>query len=84
MIFINSLHHSREPVSLQMSMFMTIELLKVLRTKKHHKLHELFRDTIVFILPIVNLDSYEFINNNWRKDEDNNILMIRKNRHIDS
>ena len=63
---------------------MTIELLKVLRTKKHHRLHELFRDTIVFILPIVNLDSYEFINNNWRKDEDNNILMIRKNRNIDS
>lgn len=42
------------------------------------------RDSIIYILPIVNIDSYQYINNNWRFDQKENILMIRKNRHIDS
>lgn len=81
-IFINAVHHSREPVSLQMVIYLTIEILKALRQPTHHKFHELFRDSVLFFLPVVNVDSYEYINKNWRHDVKENILMIRKNRHI--
>jgi len=57
-IFINAVHHSREPVSLQMVIYLTIEILKAIRSPKHHKFHELMRDSIIFFLPIVNIDSY--------------------------
>ena len=83
-IFINGVHHSREPVSLQMIIYITIELLKGLRTARHNKIKELMRDSIIYFLPVVNIDSYVFINKNWRMDVKNNILDIRKNRHIDS
>lgn len=68
-----------------MIILMMIETLKNLRHSKHNKFHELFRDSMIAFIPIVNTDSYIYINENWSlgegaKNED--VLMIRKNRNI--
>jgi hypothetical protein len=82
-IFITGVHHSREPLTLTMVMLMTIELLKRLRDNGHNHFLEMFRDNVVFFIPIVNTDSYIFINENWQnKARRNEVMMIRKNRHI--
>lgn len=44
---------------------MTIEILKHLRTTRHNKFHELLRDNVIAFIPVVNIDSYIFINENW-------------------
>lgn len=60
-----ALHHSREPLTLTMTMLMIIEILKNLQSKKHNRFHELIRDNVIVFLPVVNLDSYLYINKNW-------------------
>lgn len=82
-IFVNALHHAREALTLHMVIYTTIQILKSLRTPVHNDIKELLRDTVIFFVPAVNVDSFTFINNNWRDDKNENILMIRKNRNID-
>lgn len=74
--------HSREPLSLTMSMLITINLLKGLTQGDHNRFKELMRDNIIGIIPFVNPDSYIFINENWDSPHKNQVLMIRKNRKI--
>ena len=64
-ILITGLHHSREPLTLTMVMLILIENLKAMREDKHNKMHEFFRDNIFFFVPILNLDSYLYINHYW-------------------
>ena len=59
------MHHSREPLTLTMVMLMVIEILKNLNSEKHNRFHELIRDNVIVFLPVVNVDSYIFINKNW-------------------
>lgn len=63
-----------------MVLLIVIEILKQMGKKVHHKWTEFFRDNIILIIPIVNVDSYKFINRNWY-DQINHekIKMIRKN-----
>ena len=65
MLLFTALHHSREPLTLTMVMLMVIEILKNLQSEKHNRFHELIRDNVILFLPVVNIDSYIFINNNW-------------------
>lgn len=51
-----------------MIMLILIENLKAIRESYHNKMHELFRDNIIFIVPILNLDSYLYINRHWQDD----------------
>ncbi len=83
-IFITALHHAREPLTLTMVMFMTVELIKALRSNGHNRFHEFFRDNMVFFVPVVNVDSYIYINEHWKSKAGNTVLMIRKNRRISS
>ena len=46
-------------------MLMVIEILKNLNSEKHNRFHELIRDNVIVFLPVVNVDSYIFINKNW-------------------
>lgn len=61
-IFITALHHAREPLTLTMIMLMVVDILKLLRSKHHNRMKELFRDNLIFFLPFVNVDSYVYIN----------------------
>lgn len=64
-------------------MLMVIEILKSMRHPKHNKFKELLRDNMIFFVPLVNIDSYVYINENWRNPfNSERILMIRKNRHL--
>ena len=79
-IYINALHHSREPLGLTMIMYLTIQMLRGIRNQNHNKVHEILRDNIIFVLPIVNIDSYTYINNHWNSSRRSDVVMIRKNR----
>lgn len=82
-VLLDSLHHSREPITLTMMVLLMREVLKLLRTKTHSKIKEFFRDNIIFVVPILNVDSYVYINNHYNTSQKNEVKMIRKNRHID-
>lgn len=81
-VLINALHHSREPLTLTMVLLMTWELLKRMREPRHSKLKEFLRDNVIFFIPIVNIDSYIFINRNYYCPYAPAVRMIRKNRRI--
>jgi hypothetical protein len=80
-ILFTSVHHSREPLSLTMIVLMVREILKLVRGAGHNKMKELLRDNIIFFLPIMNVDSYVYINENYFGAHSKQIRMIRKNRH---
>lgn len=48
-----------------MIMLILIENLKAMRDDQHNRMHELFRDNVFFLVPILNLDSYLFIEHYW-------------------
>jgi len=81
-VLINSVHHSREPLTLTMILLMTRELLKLVRSKQHSKIKEFLRDNVIFFIPVVNLDSYLYINKHFHDSNSQGVRMIRKNRHI--
>lgn len=81
-ILFTSVHHPREPVSLTMVVLMIREILKMIKAAGHNKMKEVFRDNILFILPIMNIDSYIYINKNYFGVNQKQIRMIRKNRHL--
>lgn len=85
-VFLTALHHSREPLSLTMIIYMVIEILKHLRSTRHNRFHEFLRDNNICMIPVINVDSYIYINENWQTSEgqkNDDVLMIRKNRRID-
>ena len=83
-ITLTALHHAREPLSITMIVLMVSKILRSFNESKHNKMKELLRDNIIFFVPILNIDSYLYIINSYRKDPTNKeVLMIRKNRNID-
>ena len=82
-IFFTGLHHSREPLSVTMIMLMVIEILKNYQKEEHSLMKELFRDNIIFFVPMLNIDSYTFITRmHQTRQLTEDIKMIRKNRNI--
>jgi hypothetical protein len=86
-VFITALHHSREPLTVTMVLYMMIEILKEMGVcgdntgaKEHWK--RFFETNVIYFIPIVNIDSYKFIASNWKGDHGQEVLMIRKNRNI--
>ena len=82
-ILFTGLHHSREPLSTTMIMLMVIIIIKDFLLQEHSLMKELFRDNIIFFIPMLNIDSYTFItrmHETGRLTED--IKMIRKNRNV--
>lgn len=83
-ILITALHHSREPLTVTMIIYMTVKVLRGLRHDKHNEIKELMRDNVIFFLPMLNIDSYQYIAKNWHNELiQEKVMMIRKNRNID-
>ena len=83
-ILITGLHHAREPLTVTMVMLITIKVLQGMRDQNHNQVKELLRDNVIAFIPMVNPDSYIFINEKYLSGEDDeDVMMIRKNRHID-
>lgn len=80
-ILLTAVHHSREPLSLTMVVLMAREILKQLRSPGHNRMKEVLRDNIIFFMPILNVDSYIYINEHYFGPNAQQIRMIRKNRH---
>ena len=87
--FITGLHHSREPLTVTMVVFLMVQILKdrgvcgVADESIGAKWQEFFRTNIILFVPMVNIDSYKFIASNWNGPNGDQVLLIRKNRHID-
>ena len=80
-VFITSLHHPREPLSLTMVMLIIREVVKSLKETGHNQIKEMMRDSMIFMIPVVNPDSYIYINKNFYGPDSDQIKMVRKNRH---
>lgn len=80
-LLFTAVHHSREPLSLTMVILMAREILRQLRAPGHNKMKEVMRDNMIFILPVMNVDSYIYINEHYFGANSKQIRMIRKNRH---
>ena len=89
-VFITGLHHSREPITVTMVLYLVIQILNELGTcgTKIKSLNEkwelFFQNNVIFFIPIVNEDSYKFIARNFEGIHGEDVLMIRKNRNVDS
>lgn len=84
-IMFTGLHHSREPLTITMIMFMVMEIVKDFTQPHHSKMKELLRDNIIFFVPTLNIDSYLYITTMFRQGRaTEDVLMIRKNRNIAS
>lgn len=81
-IFFTSLHHAREPLSLTMTLLIVRNCLRELRLEGQSKLKDFFRDNIIFFVPVVNTDSYIFINKHFYDTSMPGAKMIRKNRNV--
>ena len=82
-VYVNSMHHAREPLSLTMILLIVRELLLSLRSPLPTKFKEFFKDNVLFLVPVVNTDSYLYITRNYKRSSNREeVLMIRKNRHI--
>ena len=87
-VFITGLHHSREPLTVTMVLYLMIRILN--ESGVCHDVNEdiedkwklFFRNNVIFFIPIVNLDSYKYIAQNWQGEHSQEVLMIRKNRNI--
>ena len=87
-VFITGLHHSREPLTVTMVLYLMIRILNEsgacneVEKSIQDKWELFFRNNVIFFIPIVNLDSYKYIAQNWRGQHSQEVLMIRKNRNI--
>ena len=88
-MFISGLHHSREPLTINMIVFLMFRIFRdsgacseEADEQKSIKWHLFFKHNALFIVPIVNIDSYIFMNENWQSDDEEDVLDIRKNRNI--
>ena len=88
-IFITGLHHSREPLTVTMVVYLMLAILKewgkcgVETELVAAQWNEFFRVNMILFVPMVNIDSFKFIQNNWRGPMSEKVLMVRKNRNID-
>ena len=88
-IFITGLHHSREPLTVTMVVYLMLAILKewgkcgVETELVAAQWNEFFRVNMILFVPMVNIDSFKFIQNNWRGAMGEKVLMVRKNRNID-
>ena len=87
-VFITGLHHSREPLTVTMVLFLMIKILKESGVcgdedpSIKEKWTLFFNNNVIFFIPIVNEDSYKYIGENWQGPHAEDVLMIRKNRNI--
>jgi hypothetical protein len=86
-VFITALHHSREPLTVTMVLYMMLEILRErgvcggVNETTMQSWKTFFETNIIFFIPMVNIDSYRFIANNWQGEHGKEVLMIRKNRN---
>lgn len=87
-VFITGLHHSREPVTVTMVLYLVIKILSELGVcggsapATVEKWRLFFSNNVIFFIPIVNQDSYKYIEQNWQGPHGAEVLMVRKNRNI--
>lgn len=87
-IFITGLHHSREPLTVTMVVYLMLAILNewgicgVENELLAAQWNDFFRVNMILFVPIVNVDSFLFIQNNWRGPNQKEVLMVRKNRNI--
>lgn len=87
-VFITGLHHSREPLTVTMILYIMIEILRGRgvcggsNQASIDKWKTFFETNVIFFIPMVNIDSYKFINSNWQGEHGKEALMIRKNRNV--
>ena len=79
-VLFTALHHAREPTSLTVLLTTLIHQLRQLHKDPNS---ELFFQTDIIFVPVVNVDSYLIINENWAGDEWESARMLRKNQHDD-
>jgi len=77
-ILINGAHHSRELTSIAMNVYTILRLLFDY-VKSDDQVEQLFLDSSIFFIPVVNVDGFEAIGNAYSKTK--TTLLIRKNRH---
>lgn len=75
-VFINGMHHAREPMSVTMCVYMFVKY--IYESNKNIEVRQLLSNTVIWFAPIINLDTYEH-NYNYYK-ETGRFSMLRKNR----
>lgn len=87
-VFITGLHHSREPLTVTMVLYLMVRILDEVgecgggSPALKEKWRLFFNNNVIFFIPIVNADSYRYIGQNWQGPHGADVLMIRKNRNI--
>ncbi|EGR32984.1 zinc carboxypeptidase family protein, putative, partial [Ichthyophthirius multifiliis] len=79
-VFVNSLHHAREVMSLSMQLYTYAHILYQY-FQGDQKTIEFLENNVIWFVPAVNVDGYEYLKQNLN-DEDKK-LYIRKNRKIE-
>ena len=75
-VLVDALHHAREWVTLSMIVQITVEAMKTLNRCRH----PFFENNRLFIVPIVNVDSFHFMCQSYHSDKWDQASQIRKNR----
>jgi len=82
-LYMTGLHHSREPLTVTMIVLMVINMLKGFTVPGHNHIKALLRDNVIFFVPLVNIDSYTYMNKMDRLGRaTEQVMMIRKNRNV--
>ena len=87
-VFITALHHSREPLTVTMILYIMLEILRErgvchgVPEETTNKWKQFFETNVIYFIPMVNIDSYKFIGKNWKGEHSKEVLMIRKNRNV--
>ena len=76
-ILFNGMHHSREPVSMMMNLYLLLHLLET----PEPILEEILSTTTIYFIPIVNIDGYKINSETYEKEKSTTNCFVRKNRH---
>ena len=76
-ILFDGMHHSREPVSMMMNLYLLLHLLET----PQPILEELLSTTTIYFIPIVNIDGYKLNSETFEKEQSTANCFVRKNRH---
>lgn len=76
-VLLTALHHAREPTSLTVLLAAWFDGMNKLL-----KNNEIFNDIDIIFIPVVNRDSYEYMNEHYLGKNWNQTRFIRKNRNI--
>eukprot|EP00347_Sterkiella_histriomuscorum_P015559 403356572 len=77
-VFVNGAHHARELTAVQMNFYILLKLIYNYELGDSFT-HKLLEDCEIYILPIVNLDGYQYISDVFQST--NQLSYIRKNRN---